>query len=641
MKLTVVVAALCCAVLPDGQAGEMWDLTKIALEAKGCLYGDARQELVKHLELVSGARPVTGGTFTVVLGEKAPGAGEVAPFTSYAKCVGDRLYLWGDDGACVTNRRTKAVQMGRPGTLFAVYGFLREILGVRWVIPGDEGIVAPSAKTARIPEGWSWSYCPALVDSAIRGGKAAKGPERYEEYAPKELRHTPAEREKIADDVRQWKLRLGEFKKAHIPFGHAFTEWNARFHDTHPEYLALQKNGQRGSTDFKGRGSKYMKLCVSNEDVVDEIVREYVAAGKPKYYNICENDGGNFCRCEKCRALDVIVTDADRELGSGAHLTDRYLNFWNRIAKKVTAIRPDAVLCTYAYSTYRDPPRRERVEYPDNIIFGMVPSQEDDNLAQIRAWKKAGMKHFKLRPNYLCYRGSLPRGYERFFLENFRTNYREGMIGTDYDAGLREELMSFEAYAIARAIQDPDVSFETVEREFLSQFGKAAPVMKTYFARIRERGEKALKAAQDRRAGRAKGAAVENVLDDSMLFGTVFAANPQDALEGDLALARQALETEGLTDLERLRVRRFALLSEHAIKARTFQATSDGYKVFKPDMVEKGLDLLGFRLRIAPYFPQAHWGAIFRAFPFEVRWWMAQDVKKAVRKLHPEMGVAD
>ena len=633
--MTLVAAAIALNACSFVLQGKEVEVKQIAIVSEACPYREAADELVKHLQLVCGGSwsPATNAVLTLVLGEKPTADGCVKPFTSSARLIGDRIYLWGDDAA---DRRGR---MARPGTLFAVYGFLREILGVRWVIPGDEGIVFSKTSTLRIPDDWSWSYTPALVDASIRGGKDPKGPGRYDSYAPKVLRPSLDQRKKNAMDVRMWKLRLGEFAKAHIPFGHAFTKWNARYHDSHPEYLALQKDGQRGSTDFKGRGSKYMKLCVSNEDVVDEIVREYVAAGAPKYWNICENDGKNFCRCDKCRALDEPRTDADMALDSGAHLTDRYLNFWNRIAKKIVAIRPDAVLCTYAYSDYREPPRRERVEFPDNMIFGMVPSQEDDNLAQIRAWKQAGMKHFKLRPNYLCYRGSLPRGYERFFLENFKANFREGMIGADYDAGLRDELMAFEAYAVARAIQDPEVSFETVEAEFVSQFGKAAPLMKNYFARIRERGEKALFAAQARRAGKSKGA-VENVLDDSMLFGTVFAANPREELERDLVIARDALAAEGLSDLERLRVRRYALLSEHAIKAHDFQQTSDGYKVCKPDMVEKGLDLLDFRIKIAPYFPRANWGGVFRAFPFEVRWWMAKELKNEVKKRYPEMNHA-
>ena len=41
------------------------------------------------------------------------------------------------------------------------------------------------------------------------------------------------------------------------------------------------------------------------------------------------------------------------------------------------------------------------------MCFGMVLLVEDDNLAMIREWKAKGMKHFNLRPNYLCYTGWL------------------------------------------------------------------------------------------------------------------------------------------------------------------------------------------------------------------------------------------
>ena len=67
----------------------------------------------------------------------------------------------------------------------------------------------------------------------------------------------------------------------------------------------------------------------------------------------------------------------------GFHLTDRYLNFWNRITARARAIRPDVKVVTYIYSYYRHPPRRERIEYPDNMLFGLVPTMLDD----YRAWK--------------------------------------------------------------------------------------------------------------------------------------------------------------------------------------------------------------------------------------------------------------
>ena len=247
-------------------------------------------------------------------------------------------------------------------------------------------------------------------------------------------------------------------------------------------------------------------------------------------------------------------------------------------------------------------------------------------LAQIRAWKAKGMKHFKLRPNYLCYKGWIPRGYERFFLENFKMNYREGMIGTDYDGSPRGEVTAFERYAIARAQQNPAVTFDQVEKEFLAQYGKAAPKMKAYFDRVRERNEKALYAKQRHNAGDK-----EVVLDDSLLVGTVLGANPTEELEKDAAILKEALETPGLSDAERRRVRAMAVLPRHAILTRDFQLSFDSEKTgnMAPDFAEKGLKLLDFRIKeVQSLITPVNWGPTFRTYPFEVKYWRQRPIKQ-------------
>ena len=640
LAMTVLVALAGCANAEKMVAAEPSFEARIGAVAieggfeKKSKPTEARAELERHLALVAGGefRPASGAVeLTIVLGKRAPDAGEPAAFTSYAKLVGSRLYLWGDDARC-------------PATLFAVYGFLEKTLGVVWPMPGDANIVAPRADRVKMPVGWSWSYCPPLRCGMMRGGtpygKTLKEtPKDFcAELAPKELRRTPEQIRAASDDVRRWKLRQKLFVREPMPFGHAFTGWNDKYRDTHPEYLALQKNGERGTAKKGSRDARFMKLCLSNEAVVDLIVENYVKAGKPKFYNICPNDGYGFCTCEKCLALDCR-TEEEKDLPVHAiNLSDRYVNFWNRIAKKLVAIRPDVMLDTYAYSSYRDPPRRERVAYPDNMCFGMVPSQEDDNLKQIRAWKEKGMRHFKLRPNYLCYTGWIPRGYERFFLENFKMNYREGMIGTDYDGSPRGEVTAFECYAIARAHQDPEISFEQVEREFLSQYGKAAPKMKEYFDGVRARNEKALYAKQRYRAGDK-----EAVLDDSLLVGTVLGANPTAELERDEAILKEALATPGLSEAERRHVKAMSVLPRHAILARDFEMSFDSEKTgtMAPDFVEKGLRLLKFRIdEVRPAIAPVNWGPTFRKYPFEVKYWRQKPLKKELNKLHPEMGYA-
>jgi len=594
---------------------------------------EALRELTLHLSLVSGKPFISAKdnpSLTVVLGEKAPGEGEPEAFTSYGKRVGDRLYLWGDD------------REDHPGTLFAVYGFLENVLGVVWPMPGDGNIVAPASESLRVPGDWSWRYRPPLLCGMMRGG-GVRHPvkDRAAEFAPRVLRRTEAQIVADAQDIARWKLRQKMFVRERIPFGHAFTGWNAKYRDTHPEYLALQANGKRGSSEGpSSRSSRHMKLCVSNEAVVDEIVQTYIAIGKPKYFNICPNDSRGFCRCEKCKALDCPQSEGERtmQVQLPGSMTDRYVNFWNRIAKKLVAIRPDVMINTYAYCDYRDPPRRERIAYPDNMCFGMVPSAEDDNLAQIRAWKEKGMKHFKLRPNYLCYRGWLIRGLERFYLENFKMNFREGMIGTDYDGSPRGEITAFECYAIARAIQNPDVSFETVEREFLSRYGKAAPKMKVYYDRVRDRNEKALAAKQKMKA-RDK----EAVLDDSELVKTVAAANSREVLLEDIKILDDALATPELSPVELKRVKVMRILAEHAVLTSDFLAAyDDASGTVAPDFTEKGLKLMDFRINeVAPVIAPFNWGYTFRGYPAEVKYWRQNPLRKILKKKFPEMGYAD
>ena len=60
--------------------------------------------------------------------------------------------------------------------------------------------------------------------------------------------------------------------------------------------------------------------------------------------SIGPNDGGQtaFCRCAECRKLDPA--EGRKLEKGGVALTDRYVYFWNEIAKRVTKVHPDAWL---------------------------------------------------------------------------------------------------------------------------------------------------------------------------------------------------------------------------------------------------------------------------------------------------------
>ena len=179
-----VALGLVCGCM-EGNVGSSRNvpINEISIECGGGKIGDASEELSKHLSLVAGSKFVSAmqnPALTIVLGVKAPGEGETADFTSYAKLVGDKLYLWGDD------------REDRPGTLFAVYGFLETILGVVWPMPGDDNIVAPAADRLNIPQNWSWRYCPPLKSGMMRGGDLQRKRlfDRRGNFAPMALRRS-------------------------------------------------------------------------------------------------------------------------------------------------------------------------------------------------------------------------------------------------------------------------------------------------------------------------------------------------------------------------------------------------------------------------------------------------------------------
>lgn len=594
----------------------------------------AARELEKHLNLVSGCkdkhRIANGADAVFAIGTPAPGRGRAADFEALAAVKDGKVYLWGDDG-----RRDGA---GHPcgGSMFAVYAFLDKVLGVKWVYPGDDGIVCPKRKTISVGEDWEDRFVPPLLSSRMRGGEInnmrsildADGTPKWNKYLPLSMRTTADDERRRVWLNHEWMLRMRHQTRERFSFGHAFGHWNKRFCKSHPEYLAMNEDGTRGNPDTEGRKSKFVKLCLSNEAVVDKIVDDWARGGKARYLNICPTDGKGFCRCKACCALDCPLSPDEP---FNLHKTDRYVNFWNRIARKAVALRKDVMLCTYLYESYRWPPRKLKLEYPDNMIFGMVPSQEDENVQILREWKKVGLKHFSLRPNYLCYRGVIPRGYERFYHGNFMLNLENGMLACDYD-GCPRHVMDFESYVIARTVSDPKAPFETLENEFLSQFGAAAPAMREYFRRVRERAEKGLYEVQ-----RKPPSEREQVPDDSSLYGTVMAANRDEWFAGDLAIIDRAAKTPGLSGIERKRVELRRLVCEHARRTHRFLLARDS--MGRRDFGKVAMDMLEYRIGIHERLPDV-WGRIFRSYPSEVRWWRSVP-RSVIGNAYPEMALGD
>ena len=473
----------------------------------------AADELEKHLALICGRTGEGNGPLTFVFAR--PEGATNAAYSAFARREGNTIWFWGDDKG--------AKRYPYYGSAFAVYGFLETVLGVKWVAPGDDGIVFIPRAKVDVPDNWTYAYHCRAETALMRRADPEYGRRmRYAERRP--------------------------FK-----YGHAFRDWQKRFGKDHPEYLGLSLEGKRGvSEKFQDR----VKLCLSNPDVIDVIVGDWKARGAGKYINICPNDGTpGYCFCPGCRALDADLPGEPFYV----HKTDRYLNFWNRLVGKLREVRPDVLAVSYIYSYYRFRPRRERIAFPDNMLFGMVPSMNDDYEGDFDGFKAAGLKHFFFRPNYLAYRGELPRGLERYIYDTFHFYHRTGSIGFDYD-GAPKPVMALEYYVTFRQTAFPELSFETILDEYCSQYGVAAEAAKAYFARVRARGE----ASRAKVAARMK-AQQEDVLDDSELAGTVAGAHTLEALKGDLE-GLLATDVSALSPVERRRFDALVAAARHYVE---------------------------------------------------------------------------
>ena len=248
MNKTTSILCMVAAVAVVGIAGEI-DLRTArvtVVDPANKSQRMAAEELEKHLALIAGDRmPVSNG-YEFVIGRVAPGHAAAKEWESLASATDKALYFWGDDAAAAGQRC---------GTLFAVYGFLGEVLGVKWVRPGDSGIVYTRSMKAIIPDGWTHRFMPPLEKSEIRSGRRpvkGKGPHPpqwyNDEITPVELRPGYAQRSEEYRDFRIWRRRMRLVSRAKFTYGHAFTKWKERFLNTHREFLAMWHGTVRGQT---------------------------------------------------------------------------------------------------------------------------------------------------------------------------------------------------------------------------------------------------------------------------------------------------------------------------------------------------------------------------------------------------------
>lgn len=554
----------------------------------------AAQELQKHLGLISGAEiPI-----------RAELGDATRPFYIGAWPLGVDFMLapeegrwWVNDSCawlCGEDSHPEPVPAGkdisvravtrqpRTGTLNAVYDFLEKQFGVRWIEPGDRGIshpVTPGTLTLTIGEG-GWKP-GQLIKRGLRSGL----PNRLADYnqdLPEPFQLTEKQFQQKGDDVGAWLKRMRMGTSLELHYGHAFTTWWEKYGAEHPEYFALFK-GKRAPA--RPKMPHTIKMCPSSPGLHQQIIDNWLAQKpRPKCINTCENDWGDYCECDACRQLDMPPLPGKNW---DSDLTDRYLHFSNTISRMAVQHDPDVIISMYAYSCYRFPPRREKVE--PNLVIGFVPSmmQYEATAAMYQGWRDAGAKKLFLRPNDHHVNTGFPMGFEKQMFAAFQLGLQNSIIGTDYDSlhnfwpatGIAD-------YILARGHCHPDASFEQLEDEYCSAFGTAQNDIKAYYRFWREQ-------IWEKRVFPNREAIVERGRYGNFRRGLVWDLDkyyrPDDFARTDAILAAAAARP-GLSPQAAARVADLQLANRH------FRQTYDAITAKPDERFDQARALIAFRL---------------------------------------------
>lgn len=307
--IAVAACATCASAFTLVKAGEPKAVIVAPAQMRGALEA-AVADLEAYIERMSGARlpraaQAKGGSAAIVLRAAAEGLSD----------VGYRLRVRGN--TLLIEGSTEE------GLINGIYGLLEDHLGVRWYVPGPLGEQVPRRATIALSE-LDETREPAIPSVTGFGGYQADPPKGAEW----------ARRNRLSGFKRYWHSHNWA---GIIPTNEV---------EQHPDWFALID------------GVRKDQLCTTHPEVIRiakrRVVEYFEKNPQARTFSLSPNDSGNFCQCERCRALDAQL--GVDPFAPGGQFTDRLVYFFNQIAEEVAKKYPDKILCFYAYVSHTDPP---------------------------------------------------------------------------------------------------------------------------------------------------------------------------------------------------------------------------------------------------------------------------------------------
>ena len=212
------------------------------------------------------------------------------------------------------------------GTEFGVCEFLERYVGVRWLMPGENGEDVPRRESLRVPV--------------------------------EEVRREPAFfSRQFSGLASSQQLEWARRNRMHgsIAFHHNLHRLfpPSKYGTTHPEFFPTRKGERYIPTNDNTHG---WQPCFTAEGIVDEAVKnicEYFEKHPDvNSYSLGVIDSSGHCECEECLAMDP---EEPNFLGR-RNVSRRYFTFCNAVVERVLEKYPDKYFGCLAYSEVAQPP---------------------------------------------------------------------------------------------------------------------------------------------------------------------------------------------------------------------------------------------------------------------------------------------
>ncbi|MCY3742387.1 MAG: DUF4838 domain-containing protein [Candidatus Poribacteria bacterium] len=370
------------------------------------------------------------------------------------------------------------IKGGRPrGILYAVYQFLEELIGVRFLTADHTYI--PDASTRQIPYG-SYIYSPPFSFRWSYYRENSEDPT----FAAKRKVNTVTDAENLGGKTQQ--QLINHSFHALVPY--------STYGESHPEYYALVD----GKRDMNTHGGG-PQLCVTNPEVIEVAAASAIQqlTDRPEATNISvsQADTAAYCRCEACETLNEAE---DSPMGS-------QLTFVNAVAERIEKAHPHVKVGTLAYWYTRKPPQTIKPRHNVQIQLCSIEcctlhAIDNPDCEQNRAFCQDTNEWGKIcddiwiwnyNTNFRSY--DLPFPNLRSIAPNVRYFLRNNAKGVFMQAngnGLSGEFSDLRNYLISHLIWDPHLDADALLNEFVNlHYEAAAPAILEYITFLHDNVE--------------------------------------------------------------------------------------------------------------------------------------------------------